>query len=482
LSWTAATLDEPLRAIDPGLRFQWRIEPVLFAATGAAALLAIIVAGLVPAIRLTSSSVSRALAVDGASSTPRWRGRGNLIAIQSGVSVALFLIAVVCVRFLTDPATSRRVGVISGVERLVIGLMPFGEQGVHEAEARLILGRVADALRSSRLVETVSVVSGLSETRFNLHVRSSGPTGWIRRADDPWLPGEIGGGGMVNLVAATPNAFETAGLALASGRLFDERDRAGQDPVVVLSRVLASALFDSAPAVGQRVLVQLQENPLSRDFVVKDATVVGVVARPDVSVEVDRARAVWLPYEQQYLPTMGFLVRASHADARPVVGLVADAFREVSPDLALQAVGRVDVIVNGPLVFLRHIAAVVSLLGGLALVLTMSGLYGVLSQVVSKRRREMGLRIALGADRGRILRLVLLGGFRPVAEGLVIGFGVAWVFRQLMQLEFTATLAAMDLAMFLLAALPLIAAAAVACYLPARRAARVDPNIALRDL
>jgi len=94
----------------------------------------------------------------------------------------------------------------------------------------------------------------------------------------------------------------------------------------------------------------------------------------------------------------------------------------------------------------------------------------------------MGLRLALGADRRDILTLILRGGFRPVAEGLFIGLASALAIRQIIQLDFTNELSPIDVAMFGSAAVPLVVAAAVACYLPARSAARVDPNVALRDL
>jgi putative ABC transport system permease protein len=102
--------------------------------------------------------------------------------------------------------------------------------------------------------------------------------------------------------------------------------------------------------------------------------------------------------------------------------------------------------------------------------------------VVAKRTREMGLRLALGAEPGRLARLVLRDGFRPVVEGLLLGFAAAWVLRQLVQTSLTGRLSSVDVTTAALAAAPLLVAALVACWLPARQAARVDPNVALRDL
>jgi ABC-type antimicrobial peptide transport system permease subunit len=136
----------------------------------------------------------------------------------------------------------------------------------------------------------------------------------------------------------------------------------------------------------------------------------------------------------------------------------------------------------GPFVMLGAVAALAGGLGTLALVLAMVGLYGVLSYVVARRTREMAVRLALGAEPTRIVRMVMRDGVRPVLEGLVlalvVGVGIRLVFRAILE----PSIPVIDLLAFGLAPLPLLAAALLASYLPARRAARVDPNVALRDL
>jgi ABC-type antimicrobial peptide transport system permease subunit len=130
---------------------------------------------------------------------------------------------------------------------------------------------------------------------------------------------------------------------------------------------------------------------------------------------------------------------------------------------------------------LRLLAILLGSLGALAVVLSMAGLYGVLSHVTVRRTREIGLRMALGAGRRDVLRLVLTDGLRPVLEGIVIGLIIATAARLILNsvnpgmVETTAVLTSA------LACLPLVLAALVACYLPARRAGRIEPNQALRD-
>jgi ABC-type antimicrobial peptide transport system permease subunit len=154
----------------------------------------------------------------------------------------------------------------------------------------------------------------------------------------------------------------------------------------------------------------------------------------------------------------------------------------MAPELALSGAGTGETLLLGPYLVLRIIAMLAAALGTVALVLAMAGLYGILSHVVASRTREMGIRIAVGADRGRILTLVLRDGFRPVAKGVVIGLAAGVVLRMLLRATLVTAISPIDVAVFSLVPVPFMIAALVACYLPAARAARVDPNVALRDL
>lgn len=118
----------------------------------------------------------------------------------------------------------------------------------------------------------------------------------------------------------------------------------------------------------------------------------------------------------------------------------------------------------------------------LALVLAMAGLYGVLAHVVARRTREIGIRIAIGADRSRIFALILRDGLRPVVKGLVLGLGVGVLARIALRATVVTGISLVDPLIFALVPIPFFIAALVACYVPASRASRVDPNVALRDL
>ena len=128
------------------------------------------------------------------------------------------------------------------------------------------------------------------------------------------------------------------------------------------------------------------------------------------------------------------------------------------------------------------ISGLATALGSIALVLAMAGLFGVLSHVVLRRTREMGIRVALGADRAKIFRLIMLDGLRPVAKGIVLGLTIGVGARLAVRAWVVTDINAFEPVVFCLVPIPFILAASVACYLPAARASRVDPNVALRNL
>jgi ABC-type antimicrobial peptide transport system permease subunit len=127
-------------------------------------------------------------------------------------------------------------------------------------------------------------------------------------------------------------------------------------------------------------------------------------------------------------------------------------------------------------------AALAGVLGSLALVLALAGLYGALSHVFARRTREIGVRLALGATANQILRMVLLDGLRPVVTGLVLGSGIGFVLRLAMQPLFVPMLPKADVVILLVVPFSMVACGLIACLVPARRAACVEPNVALRNL
>lgn len=505
LTWTVATLQEPMTSLAPGLQVAWRLEPVVFVSAGAAAAIAMLVAGLLPALQLTRRVPARGLSLDAGTSALRWRGRSNLIALQVGVSVTLFLLVVIGVRFLITPPNGGRAAAThlgEGLDGVAVATVPFGSQNYPESRTREALAKIAEDLGRVPGIEAVALadrVPGLPNLSATYSASSaeytSGPL--FAYFTEPGQPVVSRGPGVdsdsatpsTTTFRVTPGLFSALGLRAERGRVFTDADGSGR-PVVVLNRALATRVFGDADPTGRRVMMLIDRaregTAATAASPPVEATVVGVLAPSAIDLPSGAAGRVptfaYVPFAQQYSSTMTIVVRASDGDARPLVAAIASAVRRADPELAILNAGRADVMARGPLTFLRYLVTVGMGLATLALVLAMAGLYGVLSHVVTRRMREMGLRIALGAEPGRILRLVFRSGFRPVLEGLFIGFGCAWTIRMIVQASFTGTLSGIDATLVVAAAAPLLVAASIACYLPARRAARVDPNVALRDL
>jgi putative ABC transport system permease protein len=209
--------------------------------------------------------------------------------------------------------------------------------------------------------------------------------------------------------------------------------------------------------------------------------VVGVSKETDSFLLGRRGNPVlFVPLAQQYEPQITITARS--ADPAGAASALRTAIRSVAPDLATSALGTGEALLMGPYFLLRIIAGLATALGAIALVLAMVGLHGVLSHVVGRRTREIGIRLAVGADRGRIVTLVLRDGFRPVIKGLVIGLGAGVLLRLLLRATIVTTISPIDVTVFSLVPLPFLCAALLACWVPASRASRVDPIVALRDL
>jgi putative ABC transport system permease protein len=467
LAYASAIADDVLGGL-PEMQIEPRLEPAVFIAAGGLALLALLVSSLLPALQLTRIGDRQTLSADtGIGVVPRWRGRSNLIAIQVTVSVALFLLTALGVTVLTfDTTRDAR----AGLDRIAVVSVPFSRQQVDEARVRRTLDRLIEQTRAVpgvAAVEIATLPAAGSRSHESAYLASTlrpfGPNG--TSAQYAWV------------VASTPGIFRLLGTTVRAGRAFDDRDGPGAPPVAVINRKLALTMFGTRDAAGRDLLVRT----MASDATTTSVRVVGVVedtANSDGRVTDE----LYVPYAQHFGPDVVILAKGE-TDVAGLITMMRTTLHQIDPDVAVGYSGRADVALAGfGYRILSLVTGASASLAVIALVLSMTGLYGVLSHVVSRRTRELGLRMALGADEGRIMRLILKDGFRPILEGLVIGLCVAAILRLLLQPSFDKTITAFDPIAFAFAAGPLLLAGAVACYLPARRAARVQPNVALRDL
>ena len=264
-----------------------------------------------------------------------------------------------------------------------------------------------------------------------------------------------------------PRYFETMGIRLVKGRGFSDQDTSDDAPVVVINETMARRYWKGRDPIGGRIRIG------------RWVTVVGVAADVKYStVSAPPAAYMYLPLYTFYHPDTTLIVRTAGAPSA-VVGGVRAVMADVDPNLPL-----FDVTTMAEhrdlATFIPRLAA--SLLGGfglIALLLASIGLYGLLAFAVSQRTPEIGVRLALGAQRGDVLRLVVGEGLRLTAVGVALGLAAAFAVMPLLASQLVGV-SARDGVSYAVTSLVLVASAAGACYLPARRAANVDPLKALR--
>jgi putative ABC transport system permease protein len=315
-------------------------------------------------------------------------------------------------------------------------------------------------------------------------VRSAGAVNWLPfgrmhlRGDIRVEDGQVPDGYLVTKAAVSPQYFTTMGIRLI-GRDFTDRDAPGAPGVAIVSDAVARRIWPNQNPIGKRISTQSRPRP--EDWL----TIVGVAG--DVRQESLRqpvVPAVYRPYRQLaqagFLSHMTFVVR-SDGDSRELAPAMRAALQGVDRNQAPQSLASMQTVVGGTIAEPRFQSQILAAFSLLALVLAGIGIYGVLAASVVERQREIGIRMALGADRQTVVRMVLRRTLIFGATGIVIGLiGAAWLTKVLagLLIDITPT----DPVAFATASCVVGVAAFLAALLPARRATRVDPLIALRSL
>lgn len=279
--------------------------------------------------------------------------------------------------------------------------------------------------------------------------------------------------------SVTPDYFHTLGIPLLAGRSFTERDDAQAPGVIVINQTMARRYWPDGRVLDQTVYPGADNFGILGSIGPKSFKVVGVAA--DVKndgLQSAPQPAMYFPYRQFIYQTMSFVVRSSASPAS-LIGAVRARVREVDPDLAAADAKSMQELLAAAVARQRFNAELLGLFGTAALLLTAIGIYGVIAYGVSRRTHEIGVRMALGESRGRILWSTLRRGLRLTVIGLAAGMlGSIAVSRLLRNLLFEVQ--PTDPVVFALIALLLISVAVIAALLPSRRATKVDPSLALR--
>ena len=264
--------------------------------------------------------------------------------------------------------------------------------------------------------------------------------------------------------------FETIRTPLLSGRTIDEKDIAGGSPVAVINEAAAKHFFPGQNPIGKHIAN-------SRDMVQRE--IVGVAA--DVKFNTLNAADVeemYLPMAQVPWPNTTLLVRSA-ANSQSLVRAVRSKIAEVDPSLPVSGISSMEEVVDASVAQPKLTMQFVGIFAGFALLLAAIGIYGLIAYTVSARNQEMGIRVALGARPADILRLVVGQGMRMALIGVALGVIVSLALTRLLA-SLLFGVRATDPLVFGAAAIILAGAAFVACYIPARRATRVDPIVVLR--
>jgi putative ABC transport system permease protein len=412
--------------------------------------------GLVPALRASSDDVLASLKED--SSAPRRsRMRGMLV----GAQVALCMVLLACAGlFLRALGEARRID--PGWDPAPLLTLPVDLRlGRYDEAAgaafydRLLRDvRALPGVRSASLQSVTPLQGENRETRFRLEG-----------------DGEDAQPRVTNFDVAAPGLFGTFGIPVLRGRDLEETDGAQAPPVAVVNQTFADR-FLGGQALGKRVSTNGSEGPWT--------TVVGVVRDAKyVSIGEDPRPMLYLPFAQSYSPEMVLHVRAAGSPAA-LKTAVRQAVARLDPALPLAEPKTMRENLRFALLPAKIGAWVLGVFGALALSLAAVGIYGVVSYAVGQRTREIGIRAALGADARRVIRMVLGDNLRAVVAGLAAGVALS-IPVGMASAGMLYRVSPFDPAVLLGTPLVLAAVALLAAWMPARRAARVDPMVALRS-
>lgn len=418
--------------------------------------------GLIPALKLASPRLGEFLkeGIRGSTEGGTWsRVRGAFVVVQVALSFVLLLSAGLLIRSFDK------------LLRVDVGFRP---ENLLTLEYRLPRSKYRNPVvqwnTHRQLVEQIQQIPGAQSASLvrGLPFSGNGGTEAIILPDRE-IPSK-GYEPKVMFNTAMPNYFETIGIPFIKGRLFNNQDTLESPRVFVINQTMAQRFWPNQDALGKQIKLA-EDNTIG--------TVVGIVGdAKHYLIEEETKPQMYAAYSQQP-GFFGTVVIRTTVEPLSLSEPVRQAVWKVDPDQPMWKFRTVDFLINYSIADRKFVLVLMGIFGGLALVLTVIGLYGVISYIVSQRTQEIGIRMALGAQIGDILRLVLKQGMTLVMIGVAIGLFAAWSSTRLLS-SFLFQLSATDPLTFGMIGLLLMIVGFIACYLPARRATKVDPLAALR--
>jgi len=273
-----------------------------------------------------------------------------------------------------------------------------------------------------------------------------------------------------------PNYFGTMSIPLRAGRRFNELEMAEEKHVAIINQAFADKYLSGVNPIGQKAAIYMKSLVENEN---QPSEIIGVVGDVrQMGLDTAAEPTVYWPYPELVYTGMTILVRTSN-DPRGLVSAVGSELHQMDPEQPMASVATMEQLLSDSLSRSRFTMLVLGVFAAIALVLAAVGIYGVIAYSVMQRTQEIGIRVALGAQRQDVLRLVLGQGTRLTLLGVGMGIIAALIFTRLMAILLF-SISATDPLTFTAVSLLLVGVALLACYLPARRAMRVDPLIALR--
>ncbi|HEU4509153.1 MAG TPA: ABC transporter permease [Pyrinomonadaceae bacterium] len=452
---------------------QFSIDTRVLLFTLGLSLLAGVVFGLAPALRASRPALIPALKDDAAAFFERTRTfglRNLLVVVQVALSVVLLIAAGLFLRSLQQAQT-----IDPGFDAEKVVTLPLNINLLRytKTQGREFYRQVIERVEAIPGVESASLariaaVSGGSSVRSLLIEGRAGSGNQFRSDGAGAAPGD---NESVSSNVVGPKYFQTMGIGLLQGRDFNAQDAENHPLVVIVNEAFVRVHFSSENPVGKRLSFGGPEGPWRE--------IVGVVRTSKYfSVGEAPTPVAYVPLAQNHETGMTLHVRTA-VDPSTVAGAIRNETQSLEKNLPLVPPELMSDRINNSLYAARMGAILLAVFGGLALLLASIGLYGVMAFAVSRRTRELGIRVALGAKPRDVFGLVLRQGMTLVIAGLFVGLVVAAIVTRLLA-SFLYGVSTTDALTFTAIPVLLALVALLACYLPARRATKVEPLVALR--
>ena len=442
-----------------------RLDLRVLAFTAAACLATGLLFGLFPALKASRANVSDALKTGGKQMTSsRHQTRAHSVLVMSEIAFALVLLAGAG---LMIRSLKKLLAVNLGFnpEKVVTMRLSLPQSRYSLSQSEILFRQLQNRVRNLPGVKAAAIVNQLpmsaASANASFDVEGSGTNGDINVADTQLI---------------SPDYFRVMGISLLRGRFFTDIDANLPPASVIVNQALARKVWPGADPIGKRIRLRSDAPWLSVVGVVADIKNHGsnVATKPEMYfLHTDQPFGIWAD-----LRSMILVVRTA-VEPQQIVGSVRGQLKDLDPELPVFKIATLEQVVSSSVSQTRFPAVTLSIFAGIALFLSAIGVYGVLAYTVAQSRHEIGVRLAIGAARGQILRFFLRQGLRWAATGGAAGIAAALILVRFMR-SMLFEVSAYDPAIFLGVAVVLLLIVLMAGIIPARRAARIDPMVALR--